>query len=591
MNPSLPQDDPNPEQREAELGKARDLYRYNYDHLPGAALADTVPGPDSASAGWLERVGEALLAILINHSKSVQSERWSCKHETQHSTAVEMMKASPGGIAGVLDRIVSDTLGGDIPETKGVPIDAYAGAFHEIRLPWCALAYNDDLQFGAYRTRGPNPMEIKRISALDDRFPVTDMHFRYVMGRNDSLAAAGAEGRLYLTDYGALDGLTCGRTASGRQKYLAAPLALFAVSKAGALLPVAIQLGQRPGEGNPIVRPNDQWAWALAKAHVQAADGNMHQAVRHLAHTHLVLDPFVMALRRQLSPSHPLSVLLAPHFEGTLSINYQAWRSLLADGGGVDIILAGEIAGSRAVAVKAALEWSFDDSMFPKELARRGVDDAAALPSYPYRDDGRLLWDALHAWVESYLRIYYGSSADVGADTELQAWVAEIVAPRPHGGQIKGFGQDGGIKTLEYLIDAVTHIIFTGSVQHAAVNFPQYQMMSYVPKMPLALFEPPPSNLAVTEVDYLRALPPLNLAYAQCTLGFLLGSVRHTKLGQYEQGGVFHGAHFRDPRVAEPLAAFQRRLAEIEETKINPVERRYGYDFLVPSNVPQSINI
>jgi arachidonate 15-lipoxygenase len=307
-----------------------------------------------------------------------------------------------------------------------------------------------------------------------------------------------------------------------------------------------------------------------------------------------------MASRRQLSASHPLSVLLAPHFEGTLAINNQAWKKLLSDGGGVDLILAGEISESRKVAVKAALEWSFDDAMFPKELARRGVDDPAALPSYPYRDDGRLLWDAIHAWVESYLRLYYASSADVQADVELQAWVAEIIAPRPHGGQIKGMGEGGRIKTLEYLIDAVTHIVFTASAQHAAVNFPQYNLMSYAPKMPLALFEPPPRDLAVKESDYLRALPPLNLAYAQCALGFLLGTVRYTKLGQYDHPGrlqqladsVSHPhSYFKDPRGAEPLAAFQKRLADIEETKIVPSARLNGYDYLVPSNVPQSINI
>ncbi len=582
----------------------RDLYRYSYDHLPDVALADTVPHADGPSARWLEEVGVALLRILINHSKAVKHQGWSCVHD--HSGAVEAMKAS-GPVSSILDRIVSDALGGDLPETFVTSIDAYGEAFHEVRLPWAALAYRDDDQFAWYRTRGPNPMEIRRIAALDDRFPVTDAQFRRRMGDGDSLAAAGAEGRLYLTDHAALEGLACGRTAKGRQKYVAAPLALFALGKHSLeLRPVAIQLGQKPGVDNPIFTPEHEWAWELAKAHVQAADGNVHQAVRHLAHTHLVLEPFVVAMRRHLSPKHPLSVLLAPHFEGTLYINQQAWQKLLGDGGGVDMLLAGEIAESRRVAAQATRDWVFDDAMFPKELASRGVDDPALLPPYSYRDDGRLLWDAIHAWVNDYLRIYYTGPADVQTDQELQAWVAEIGTPRPHGGQIRGFGRNGRIETLEYLIDAVTHIIFTGSVQHAAVNFPQYDLMSYAPKMPLALYAPPPRTLDVTKSDYMRALPPLNLAYAQSTLGFLLGTVRYTKLGQYEHphGGLRDAlvravdhvasrphAYFTDPRVEEKLAAFQKRLADIEATMITAAGRRYFYDYLVPSNIPQSINI
>lgn len=41
----------------------------------------------------------------------------------------------------------------------------------------------------------------------------------------------------------------------------------------------------------------------------------------HLAQTHLVSEAFCLATQRTLAPSHPLHVLLAPHFEGTLFIN------------------------------------------------------------------------------------------------------------------------------------------------------------------------------------------------------------------------------------------------------------------------------
>jgi arachidonate 15-lipoxygenase len=55
-------------------------------------------------------------------------------------------------------------------------------------------------------------------------------------------------------------------------------------------------------------------------------------------------------------------------------------------------------------------------------------------------------------------------------------------------------GQDGRVQTRDYLVDAVTLIIFTASAQHAAVNYPQSFIMSYAPAMPLAGYALAPSS-------------------------------------------------------------------------------------------------
>ena len=79
---------------------------------------------------------------------------------------------------------------------------------------------------------------------------------------------------------------------------------------------------------------------------------------------------------------------------------------------------------------------------------------------------------------------------------------------------------------MDYLIDAITLIIFTASAQHAAVNFPQGAMMSYAPAVPLAGYQPG-SILQdkVTEQDYLNLLPPLEQAQDQLNLVYILGSI------------------------------------------------------------------
>jgi arachidonate 15-lipoxygenase len=65
------------------------------------------------------------------------------------------------------------------------------------------------------------------------------------------------------------------------------------------------------------------------------------------------------------------------------------------------------------------------------------------------------------------------------------------------------------------------------------------------------------AKTGATAADDLAMLPPLNTAEQQLEIGYLLGSVRYTTLGQYGSGA------FRDPRVVEPLAAFRARLADV----------------------------
>ncbi|HEY9641694.1 MAG TPA: lipoxygenase family protein, partial [Coleofasciculaceae cyanobacterium] len=327
-------------------------------------------------------------------------------------------------------------------------------------------------------------------------------------------------------------------------------------------------------------------AWMMAKTIVQIADVNFHEAVSHFARTHLLVEPFVTATHRRLPESHPLFKLLVPHFQGTLAINYAAHEFLVAPKGGVNGLLSATIDNSRVLMVKGLRIRGFNADMFPRRLQERGVDDVSALPVYPYRDDGLLIWAAIHDWVQAYLRLYYQSDADVQGDRLLQAWAHELVAF--DGGRLPGFGdrETGQIETLNYLIDAVTMVIFTGSAQHAAVNFPQYGIMSFAPAMPTAGYSPAKAVRSdSTSQDWLDLLPPLDQAQSQLNLLYLLGSVYFTQLGKYEAG------HFTDPQVAAPLTAFQQRLKEIEATIDRRNTDRPPYPYLKPSQIPQSINI
>jgi arachidonate 15-lipoxygenase len=608
---SLPKNAPHPDARAKQLATARDHYRYSWSALPPLATAAEVPKAEGFGTEWGAKLAEKVTLLYLNSQKILGNMKAHPRDE-QHA-AIHRAVASSGGhsLKAALSAIQNFVLFGVEGEitgrgTRAATLEDFDDLYREFKLPPIARTFGKKHSlFGHLRVAGPNPMQIKGIAALDDRFPVTDAMFQSVMGSGDSLARAGAEGRLYLTDYSALDGVP-GSVYPYGQKYPSAPLGLFAIhqgsSDARGLCSVAIQLGQRPGPSTPIFTPHDGWGWKIAKAHLSCADGNVHQVIHHLAHTHLVLEPIVLSTHRQLASEHPVWALLAPHLEGTLAINDAAVNHLIFPKGGVDAVAAARIESVHQLVAESVRSWSFKESMLEADLKRRAVFEYDRLPDYPYRDDALLVHAAIDDWVKSYLAIFYRSAADVQQDVELQAWGTEIASP--DGGRIRDFGRGGRFDTVDELREALTHIIFTASAQHAAVNFPQEALMSYAPVMPLATYAPPPSSKeGLGEQQFFELLPPIEMAHYQLTLGQLLGGLHYTWLGEYSlfqrvEGfaerafGFLRGADSHvEKAVAEAHAGFLQRLAEIEDLIEVRNTARISYEYLLPSNIPQSINI
>ncbi len=594
-NPSLPQNDPKSIRRAKRLRKERSQYQYNYEYLKPIAMVNGIPSGEFPELDWVFKVGKELVKILINNSLNDEIPA----RQAFFSTSVHIIRTLSGmGSEEVVkekfEQVVK--LFNFTRTGKASTLDDYNDLFASIELPGVAHTFKEDKVFARMRVAGPNPMMITKVPSvggafLDERFPVTEDDFRGVTGfENDSTARAAAENRLYIVDFKALQGMAPGSFPKG-QKYVYAPKALFAIpldTSGAALLPIAIQCGQDPAKNSILTQNSGPWEWLMAKTIVQIADGNYHELISHLGATHLFVEPFVPATHRRLAENHPLRILLLPHFEGTVFINWAAQEFLIAPKGAVDQLLTATIESDRKFAADTLKTLSFNERMLPRDLEKRGV--LSSRLEYPYRDDAEDLWDAIKGWVRNYLSIYYGSNADVQNDTELQAWALEIASE--NGGRVHDFGQesDGRIYTLDYLVDAVTMIIFTASAQHAAVNFPQRDIMAFTPAMPLAGYAPPPDGTVKTSEDWLKMLPPLEMAELQLSIGNLLGGVLHTQLGQYGR------RYFSDNRVARFLAEFQAELEDIE----NEIKQRNNetisegmepYHYLRPSEIPQSINI
>ncbi|AMV24978.1 Linoleate 9/13-lipoxygenase precursor [Gemmata sp. SH-PL17] len=588
MSAFLPQFDPDPTARATARDAARLKYQFNYTFVSPLAVIDRVPREHEFSHEWLKVVGDRILFVLSNRIDLEGKTEFSEYLRSKHSLLTKAIAWGAELFLGVLREMVTDSLKFTLRSTarpdRPTALSAYSDLFRSIGLPPISATIPSDPAFAHMRVAGPNPVMLQRIRALDDRLPLTEAEYQRVVP-GDSLAAAGAEGRLFLADYQPLHGAVMGTYPHDVQKYVYAPLALFVTDRTTRQLrPVAIQCKQTPGPDNPVFTPDDGHNWLIAKTVVEIADGNFHEAVTHLARTHLLIEPFVICTYRQLAPNHPLFVLLAPHFDGTLAINDASWRHLIANKGAVDQLFGGTIETSRQLAASGVQSYLFNESMLPKALADRGTDSAETLPEYHYRDDARLYWDAIQKWVSDYLALYYPTDGEVQSDPELKAWLAEIGADT--GGRVSGFGVGTAAPTRAYLIDAVTMILFTCSVQHAAVNFPQYDVMSYVPAMPLAGYSPAPtSKTGATPADHLAMFPPMDMAELQMELGYMLGTVHYTTLGEYPAN------YFLDPRVAEPLTQFQKQLAEIGRTIEQRNTTRLPYHTLSPSGIPQSINI
>ena len=88
--------------------------------------------------------------------------------------------------------------------------------------------------------------------------------------------------------------------------------------------------------------------------------------------------------------------------------------------GTLETLLGGELPEINNFLRESLKVWSLETAGLLKYLEARGVTDKNTLPHYPFRDQGRLIWDSTEKFVTSYVKAIYSSDKDVQDDYELQ---------------------------------------------------------------------------------------------------------------------------------------------------------------------------
>ncbi len=443
--------------------------------------------------------------------------------------------------------------------------------------------WRDDAELARQFIQGVGPMVLTRVTDI----AVVPAGMRSLQPGGQSLEALAANRRLYLLDYAALADLK-----PYRDMVFYAPYVLVYVEQPPGARPrlnlAAIQLTRSAGP-NPVYTPDStpKNRWAFAKMHVACADNQYHQWLFHLGYAHLAMEPFVVAWHDALPSDHVVSRLLAPHFRDTIGINFLARQTLVSEiAPFTDRTFSTGTAQALQMFLGAWKSFDFFEQSFPKELARRGFDEARSdgLEGYFYRDDGFLVWNALGDYVRDVVTSAYPDDGAVAADTALAAWAAE--STHPDKADIPGFPKSFPTRAL--LVDTLQALIWAVSAQHSAVNFSQYHFLSYVPNRPDSLFAAMPEGMDEIDPKVIAdALPGPKVSHFQISFAWLLGLPSDHPLTAVDAMAEIHPeAHHRFQAALKDISAkIRARNEALVAEGLDP------YPYLLPENVASSIAI
>uniref|UniRef100_A0A3P9M402 Si:dkey-17e16.9 n=1 Tax=Oryzias latipes TaxID=8090 RepID=A0A3P9M402_ORYLA len=447
--------------------------------------------------------------------------------------------------------------------------------------------WKEDDFFGYQFLNGTNPNAIKRCSKLPPNFPVTEEMVKPCLPNGFTLKEEMEKGNIFLCDQRIMEGIPT-RVKDGNPLHMTAGLCLFYMNPEGKLMPLAIQLNQKASAENPIFLPTDpEKDWLLAKLFFKSADLLECEVVHHLLITHFLSEVFAVATLRCFPTIHPLHKLLIPHFRFTLHINIMGREVDNYHVGIDDYQSSFGLEGLMELMGRGLSETTYSALCLPENITARGLD---SIPNFYYRDDALKLWDVIESFVRSVVKDHYPSADAVFKDTELQEWIDEIFT--------QGFlenkqsGVPASFHTVEEVVKFVTMVIFTVSVQHAAVNNGQFDFHSWIPNGSLQLQKPPPTSKGQSRMNtFLQALPNVGDSVKFAAMFWML-SDKYTDMVSLVPLGAFPEERFSEPHLKQMIKDFQAELSYLsEEISLRNSKLQVPYAYLNPKQIENSVAV
>ena len=388
---------------------------------------------------------------------------------------------------------------------------------HKLPFPACSTPRNhgefwsDDSAFARQSIQGCNPCYIRRLDP--DGWPETEF------GALKNVSGAGVEadpktttklqrmlpfgktlveeceaGRVFIADYRAVLGTMKSKPPPGGmpdQWHVPKPMALYYCAEdpnrqrgrlPRDLIVVAVNIDPDvEGAGQVFTLDDSPQEWALAKAHVACADAQVHLVCSWYFRTHVCMEPMAVAMRRNMSTMHPVYKLLRPYLRYLIPANVESRHGLAEQSGIFPAVLA---IGDQVTNLckEEYKRWVIQTTGLPFDLEARGFDGQEVLDEYPYRDDGKLIWQAMFAYVGEYLKLYYKEDYEVLDDTELVAWWKEVTDIGFPGYNWGDLYEIDDVPELQF---ALTTIMWTCGPQASALSRSMYDAYAFPPNRPV----------------------------------------------------------------------------------------------------------
>jgi len=496
----LPQHDPEPRRRAAEVRKNAEHYRYERGpHVEGLPpWMVSVPVPETRRSGHYAALGRLT---------DIARKLWSCRLSA--GPRMKMARTLRRGPYGEAD-----------------PFAPYRALFPDDDLPWIARddVWKTDEAFGYQRLVGIAPLYLERVDSVPESFHVGDRDVRRAPAwpRGATLQDKIGEGRVWMVRHPEAHGIE-----SKPGTVMCSPQSLFLVRDDGKLVPVAIQLFiDEPTVFTPADDVDAEGRrtnrWLVAKMFCSNVDALVYTLFTHTTLTHLLVETYWGALCRQLSERHPVRAFMAPHTELTHLIG-GLFRSYYAKPKGELVRLhQASFDGAWQLLRRCYANWSFAELDIPAMHRRRGLDGAHP-PGYYFRDDSLRHYRLIEQYCSEACAIFYADEGAVEADEELQAWVSELADPR-EGCGIRGLptDADGTLRSRGQLVKLLAGAIYQAVVQHSHVDNAAFTYFGFAPNLPLSLYLQPPRDHEVryTEQEIADGLPPVDDAVLQYALPY-----------------------------------------------------------------------